>query len=168
MASSGGPEEEFGDNVRKNLLSDLEQRVGLAVPPETWACLWLADIERLKAWIEQSREEKISNLTRNVLYSFERDHKLLAQCMIKALLYSYDEYTLRICRGTEGPRSCGICCHNSGSWYTPATFTTNVGDFITPIFSYLGLPETETANVGYECSQVSLSKSYKLCKFLRS
>lgn len=54
MASPDGPEEEFNDVRRKRLLNELEQGIGLTVPPTTWAFLWLADIENLEFFVAQS------------------------------------------------------------------------------------------------------------------
>jgi hypothetical protein len=85
MASSDGPEEEFRDETRKTLLSSLEQRIGLTVPPTTWACLWLADIEKLEGWLYQITHERISGTTRNELIYFDTNLKVIAKCTVKTL-----------------------------------------------------------------------------------
>jgi len=89
MALYGGPEEEFQDETRKRLLSSLEQHIGLTVPPITWACLWLADIEKLEVWLDQSQKEAIPDQTRVQLINFEKNLKMVAKCTTKTLLCPY-------------------------------------------------------------------------------
>jgi hypothetical protein len=81
MASSG-PEEEFRDETRTRLLRELEQRAGPTLPPTTWACLWLADIEVLEGWLDQSRKETVAGKTRVELINFDNTFKVLAKCRV--------------------------------------------------------------------------------------
>jgi hypothetical protein len=76
------PEEEFRDQQRRILLSELEQLIGPTVPPTTWAFLWLADIEKLEAWVKMGREEPIAHLTRTLLLNFDSTNKVLAKCTV--------------------------------------------------------------------------------------
>lgn len=49
MASSGGPETEFNDPGRKELLQALSDALpDTTFSPTVWACLWLSDIDVLK------------------------------------------------------------------------------------------------------------------------
>jgi hypothetical protein len=49
MASTGGPEAEFNDPRRKELLQALKNALSgyAAIRPTAWACLWLSDIDSL-------------------------------------------------------------------------------------------------------------------------
>jgi hypothetical protein len=49
MASSGGPEAEFDDPHRKELIEALKDALlADTIRPTAWACLWLSDIDKLK------------------------------------------------------------------------------------------------------------------------
>ena len=90
MASPDGPEEEFSNARRIQLLSELEQYIGLTVPPTTWAFLWLADTECLQDWVRQSREAFRPGLTRQVLtrqvlLGFEIYHGVIRKCIFGIL-----------------------------------------------------------------------------------
>lgn len=76
------PEEEFHDQQRIRLLSDLEQLIGLTVPPTTWAFLWLADIENLERWVKAGREELYPGSVRLQLCEFEHHFKTIAKCTV--------------------------------------------------------------------------------------
>jgi hypothetical protein len=50
MASSGGPEAEFDDPHRKELIEALKDALlAHTIRPTAWACLWLSDIDKLKS-----------------------------------------------------------------------------------------------------------------------
>jgi hypothetical protein len=49
MASTGGPEAEFDDPRRKELIKALKDALlSDTIRPTAWACLWLSDINKLK------------------------------------------------------------------------------------------------------------------------
>ena len=91
MASSDGPEEEFSNGRRKELLNELEQRIGLMVPPSTWALLWLADIDMLEYWVDEHKREKVRGTTRTRLVRFEDSYRLFRQCKCDLLHTCPDE-----------------------------------------------------------------------------
>ncbi|OCK78435.1 hypothetical protein K432DRAFT_406469 [Lepidopterella palustris CBS 459.81] len=51
MASEGGPDAEFHDPVRIELLQTLQTALGVSVieSPTAWVCLWLSDVVRLRS-----------------------------------------------------------------------------------------------------------------------
>ena len=46
-----GPQAEFQCSHRRMLLRNLKDALGCDLPPTAWACIWLADIERLESSI---------------------------------------------------------------------------------------------------------------------
>ncbi|OCK86096.1 hypothetical protein K432DRAFT_421279 [Lepidopterella palustris CBS 459.81] len=61
MASEGGPDAEFHDPVRIELLEALQTALGVDViaAPTAWACLWLSDIERLRDIVREAQTPSV-------------------------------------------------------------------------------------------------------------
>jgi hypothetical protein len=58
MASTGGPEAEFDDPRRKELIESLKDALlADTIRPTAWACLWLSDIDKLKNFVALSQAQ---------------------------------------------------------------------------------------------------------------
>lgn len=75
-------EQEFTDLERQALLGSLEQVIGLTVPSTTKAFLWLADLEVLERWVQQSRAESFPGSNRQLLVGFENFNRVIAKCTV--------------------------------------------------------------------------------------
>ena len=47
MVSTGGPDAEFHNQRRQELLQTLSDALSANIRPTVWACLWLCDIDKL-------------------------------------------------------------------------------------------------------------------------
>jgi hypothetical protein len=80
MASSGGPEAEFDDPRRKELLQVLNDALpDNTFSPTVWACLWLSDIDKLKNMVASAKFTP--NIINRALLNAE-SIKMVPTCMI--------------------------------------------------------------------------------------
>lgn len=57
-----GPGEEFSNRERWALIQQLQLKLGQLVPIETWACLWLSDINKLKDFLNDFSTLSVQSL----------------------------------------------------------------------------------------------------------
>ena len=90
MASEGGPEAEFHDSRRQQLLETLKRALNVDTisSPTVWACLWLSDIDRLQQLIPQSKRE--SDFTLSVFRDIENSGKIVQKCEFIKLIFNMD------------------------------------------------------------------------------
>jgi hypothetical protein len=81
MASSGGPEAEFDDPHRKELIEALKDALFIdTIRPTAWACLWLSDIDKLKDLVAAAQATPI--LVQSALEGVEVFARIVPTCKL--------------------------------------------------------------------------------------
>jgi hypothetical protein len=89
MASSGGPEAEFDDPHRKELIEALKDALFIdTIRPTAWACLWLSDIDKLKELVALS--QAAPTFVRSTLEGVEVFARIVPTCkLLSFILFDY-------------------------------------------------------------------------------
>jgi hypothetical protein len=82
-ASKGGPQAEFHVTDRVSLLKTLKNALNTDIPPTTWACLWLSDIDKLKELVDVAKRQPLVYL--NYFRSIESEAKIVQKCEVYRL-----------------------------------------------------------------------------------
>jgi hypothetical protein len=84
MASTGGPEAEFDNPRRTELLEALKDALLTdTIRPTAWACLWLSDIDKLENLVAQSQASPIP--IKATLEYIESQARIVPTCRLLAL-----------------------------------------------------------------------------------
>jgi hypothetical protein len=90
MASTGGPEAEFHDPRRQELLQALNDALSTNIRPTTWACLWLSDIDELQHILALAQAQRTLPLVRSHFEAIEVNARIVPTCrVIKLILPRY-------------------------------------------------------------------------------
>jgi hypothetical protein len=89
MASSGGPEAEFDDPHRKELIEALKDALFIDnIRPTAWACLWLSDIDKLKDLVALS--QAAPTFVQSTLEGVEVFTRIVPTCkLLSFILFDY-------------------------------------------------------------------------------
>jgi hypothetical protein len=86
-SSSSGPEAEFDDPRRKELLQALNDALpDNTFPPTVWACLWLSDIDKLKNMVVSTKSTP--DMIKRALLNAE-SIKMVPTCMMIQRILPY-------------------------------------------------------------------------------
>ena len=89
MASTDGPEAEFDDPRRKQLLGELKDALLTdTVRPTAWACLWLSDIDELEKLVASA--QTIPTLVKMTFEGTDVSARIVPLCKLLALILFYD------------------------------------------------------------------------------
>ena len=68
------------DERRKSLLASLQEHVGETASSTTWALMWLADVEKLQVFSNQS---VMNTVLRDSLTDSSRGPSIIAKCTVE-------------------------------------------------------------------------------------
>jgi hypothetical protein len=89
MPSTDGPEAEFNNPRRKELLKALKGALlADTIQPTAWACLWLSDIDKLKELVALS--QAAPTFVRSTLEGVEVFARIVPTCkLLSFILFDY-------------------------------------------------------------------------------
>jgi hypothetical protein len=81
MTSTGGPEAEFHDPRRQEILQALNDTLSADIRPTAWACLWLCDIDKLQEVLTQAQAQTTLPIVR-LLSEATEVAKIVPMCRV--------------------------------------------------------------------------------------
>ena len=88
MASINGPEAEFHDTHRKELLQALKDALpAKSIRPTAWACLWLGDLDKLEDFLALAQRKPVdATMAAYSLESVEVTARIVPTCGLLAFV----------------------------------------------------------------------------------